>query len=321
MQALASSFGSQGAGSTQQTSAVQPSAAANAITITSTSSSNITTIANCNNVTAQGICTSCISGYTLTGNSCVISSVQTSNQTIQTIPINQSNTSSSSGNQTLAQLTIQTTTQTITPVNITNASITSSTNSTQSNTTSVSGNQSDFVFARALPTDQTVLPSPPQIMYPVQTPATSVNVSNVTTSVYSITPQSSQQLPPNIQPLITQPTPLTPVILPQPSTVQTTTQSPTSPYTPPAQSQPSTTQTTVIQSQQIPIIITPQQPSNLPDPYCAAFNPDGTCSRCAQRYYFGSNRVCTPVSGNCNGYNPTTGACTSCYQSFLLYNG
>lgn len=64
-----------------------------------------------------------------------------------------------------------------------------------------------------------------------------------------------------------------------------------------------------------------QLTSVAPDPFCASFNPNGSCIRCSQRYYFNSNGVCIQVSANCNQYNATTGVCTSCYQSYTLYNG
>lgn len=70
------------------------------------------------------------------------------------------------------------------------------------------------------------------------------------------------------------------------------------------------------QAQQVQIIST-----TTPDPFCSSFNSNGLCVRCSQRYYFNSNKVCTQVSANCNQYDANTGQCTSCYQSYTLFNG
>ena len=58
------------------------------------------------------------------------------------------------------------------------------------------------------------------------------------------------------------------------------------------------------------------------DPNCYSWDySKNKCTQCAYRYYFNANGVCTPVSDYCREWNPSTGACTSCYQGFSLSNG
>lgn len=53
------------------------------------------------------------------------------------------------------------------------------------------------------------------------------------------------------------------------------------------------------------------------DPNCAAFQ-EKVCIKCSKNFYFGINGVCTAVDPLCNGYDENTGACTGCYESFVL---
>ncbi len=56
------------------------------------------------------------------------------------------------------------------------------------------------------------------------------------------------------------------------------------------------------------------------DPNCAAFNGN-ICINCSKNFYFGPNQICLSVDPLCNGYNPSNGECTGCYQSFVLQAG
>lgn len=47
-------------------------------------------------------------------------------------------------------------------------------------------------------------------------------------------------------------------------------------------------------------------------------NDSITCLTCSQRYYKDSKGVCQPVRTTCNTYDPFTGACTSCYDGYML---
>jgi hypothetical protein len=53
------------------------------------------------------------------------------------------------------------------------------------------------------------------------------------------------------------------------------------------------------------------------DPNCAQFKGK-VCEKCSKNFYFGSNGLCTAVNPLCNGYNPLNGACTGCFESFVL---
>ena len=44
------------------------------------------------------------------------------------------------------------------------------------------------------------------------------------------------------------------------------------------------------------------------------------CLQCSARYTFNANRLCVPVSDNCNQYS-ASGVCTSCYKGYDLTNG
>jgi hypothetical protein len=44
------------------------------------------------------------------------------------------------------------------------------------------------------------------------------------------------------------------------------------------------------------------------------------CLQCSNRFVFNSQRVCVPVSDNCNQWN-SSGACTSCYAGYILNGG
>lgn len=47
-------------------------------------------------------------------------------------------------------------------------------------------------------------------------------------------------------------------------------------------------------------------------------NDSSTCVVCSQRFYKDSKGLCQPVSTLCNGYDSSTGACTSCYDGYIL---
>ncbi len=52
---------------------------------------------------------------------------------------------------------------------------------------------------------------------------------------------------------------------------------------------------------------------------CKSFNADSTaCLECSKRYYLDSKGICQPVSDSCNTYDKISGACTSCYDGFIL---
>ena len=54
------------------------------------------------------------------------------------------------------------------------------------------------------------------------------------------------------------------------------------------------------------------------NPGCNKFNEAGDCISCSVRFYKDNNGICQPVNPNCNGYNPITGACTTCYPGFAI---
>lgn len=51
---------------------------------------------------------------------------------------------------------------------------------------------------------------------------------------------------------------------------------------------------------------------------CKSYNAQGVCNNCSLRYYLDPANICQPVNPNCNTYNPSTGACLSCYSGFGL---
>ena len=52
---------------------------------------------------------------------------------------------------------------------------------------------------------------------------------------------------------------------------------------------------------------------------CKSFAKDGvTCLDCSKRFYKDSTGICQPVNEACKTYDQNTGACTSCYDGFLL---
>ena len=53
------------------------------------------------------------------------------------------------------------------------------------------------------------------------------------------------------------------------------------------------------------------------DPNCAAFQ-NNICVTCSKNFYFNSNGACVAVDPLCKGFNPANGACTACYESFVL---
>jgi hypothetical protein len=56
------------------------------------------------------------------------------------------------------------------------------------------------------------------------------------------------------------------------------------------------------------------------DPNCAAFQ-DNFCVKCSKNFVFGLNGACQAVDPLCNGYNAQTGACTGCFESYVLSSG
>ena len=56
------------------------------------------------------------------------------------------------------------------------------------------------------------------------------------------------------------------------------------------------------------------------DPNCQDFSSEGTCLKCASRYYL-SNSKCTPVNPLCKDYDQTFGSCTSCYPGYIVKGG
>ena len=52
---------------------------------------------------------------------------------------------------------------------------------------------------------------------------------------------------------------------------------------------------------------------------CKNLSSDGVkCNECSNRFWKDDQGICQPVSDACNGYNKVTGACTSCYDGFML---
>lgn len=47
---------------------------------------------------------------------------------------------------------------------------------------------------------------------------------------------------------------------------------------------------------------------------------NGRCYECSRRFYM-NNGQCLPVNDYCNDYDLNTGACTTCYQGFVLQQG
>lgn len=63
----------------------------------------------------------------------------------------------------------------------------------------------------------------------------------------------------------------------------------------------------------------PSQPN--PVEGCNTYAADGSCSVCEYRRVRISGSECRRVSDQCNTWNATTGACTSCYGGYTLTNG
>jgi hypothetical protein len=51
---------------------------------------------------------------------------------------------------------------------------------------------------------------------------------------------------------------------------------------------------------------------------CKIIAADGSCTECSNRFYKDGSGICQPVSDSCLDYNPTNGACTSCFGGFIL---
>jgi hypothetical protein len=68
-----------------------------------------------------------------------------------------------------------------------------------------------------------------------------------------------------------------------------------------------------------PAVATPQLKSSLnTDPNCLASNYQGICTQCIFRCILNPFKVCIQVNDQCNTWNPSTGACTSCYGGYNL---
>jgi hypothetical protein len=65
---------------------------------------------------------------------------------------------------------------------------------------------------------------------------------------------------------------------------------------------------------------TPTQQTATLDPNCYQFN-GSQCVICSSRFYFGTNGICVLVNPQCQNYDNYTGACTSCYQGYIVSNG
>jgi hypothetical protein len=57
------------------------------------------------------------------------------------------------------------------------------------------------------------------------------------------------------------------------------------------------------------------------NPFCIERNADGDCCKCAFRTYLNKEGICTPVSDYCETWNQKTGACTCCYDGYMLVKG
>ena len=67
------------------------------------------------------------------------------------------------------------------------------------------------------------------------------------------------------------------------------------------------------------VLSSPKGPSDLG---CATWDWNNqVCLQCSNRWFFNSNKVCTPVSNDCNQYDAATGACTTCFKGYALSNG
>lgn len=49
---------------------------------------------------------------------------------------------------------------------------------------------------------------------------------------------------------------------------------------------------------------------------CKTYNEHQVCVECSTRFYLDSSAICQPVNPNCKTYNPSNGACLSCYPGF-----
>lgn len=56
------------------------------------------------------------------------------------------------------------------------------------------------------------------------------------------------------------------------------------------------------------------------NPYCTNFI-GVVCINCATRFYIGPDNICKPASQTCDTYNMSNGVCFSCYVSYSLVNG
>lgn len=54
------------------------------------------------------------------------------------------------------------------------------------------------------------------------------------------------------------------------------------------------------------------------DSNCKEFRPDGSCNKCAVKFYLNQNGKCAVVNPLCKDYNPNSGACTLCYPGYAV---
>ena len=313
LQSLSSSFGSSGSSSAQSPSGSSQfglptlgTTITNTTTVTTTTSTS--SVPFCSIPDQNGGCIACQLGYNLVLNSCIPLQSAQSSQSSQSTQSNQQSTStssSSSGQFLNSQFSG------IQPLNVVVPTITS--------VGDVGGSSSSSQFSQ-FTTFQ------PPIVQPLVT-NTNTN-QNQFSSQFNQFGQDLQSQPTVVQqPLLISPSPSPqPQTTVQTVTTQTTQQASPPIYQPQPQIQPIVNQqssqfqqnTQQIQQQGLQ---TQTQAQYRQDPYCASFSPSGSCLRCSNRYYFSNSGACVPISGNCNTYDDRTGACTSCYSTFVLQNG
>lgn len=54
------------------------------------------------------------------------------------------------------------------------------------------------------------------------------------------------------------------------------------------------------------------------NPGCRQFDSSGKCVACSNRFYKNKEGICQPVNNNCKTFDPSNGACTSCYDGFSV---
>lgn len=314
LQSLSSSFGSSGSSSAQSSSGSSQfglqglgTTITNTTTVTTTTSTG--SIPFCSIPDQNGGCIACQVGYNLVLNSCIPLQAAQSSQSSQS---NQQSTSTSSSGQFLnSQFSGIQPLNVVVPTmtNVGNAGGSSTTSQFSQFTTSqpptiqplvtnTNTNQNQFSsqfnqFGQDFQSQPTVVQQP-LLISAAPSPQSQTTVQTVTTQTTQQASPPIYQPQPQIQPIVSQ----------QSSQFQQNNQF-----------QQNTQQ---IQQQGLQ---TQTQAQYRQDPYCASFSPSGSCLRCSNRYYFSNSGACVPISGNCNTYDDRTGACTSCYPTFVLQNG